>query len=159
MEEKRLKGSKSSPEKVGKAKHYYEPECSEYVDVLDWQEDDEGHHFQVVVGKKNVQEEIERYKNATDIKVIVERMMNGDAATIRMLAAPGIYGDVNDYPEEVHPAGYAQGLKTLYDNQPDSVKEKFPTYELFAKFFTNLTEATIAGMYAPNEEVKENGEQ
>lgn len=140
-------------------KRYYEPATSPLVPICEWQEDEEGHHILVKVGEKNLDDEIQLYKDSCDIKVIIERMMNGDAATIRQLAAPGLYGDVNDYPEEVHPAAFAQGLKSLYDNQPEIVKAKFPTYELFEKFFTNLTEATIAEMYKPKEsEEKKDGE-
>ena len=140
-------------------KRYYEPKTSPLVPVCEWQEDEEGHHILVKVGEKNLDDEIQLYKDSCDIKVIIERMMNGDVATIKQLASPGLYGDVNNFPQEVHPAAYAQGLKTLYDNQPASVKEKFPTYELFEKYFTNLTEAMITQMYAPKEEeVKKDGE-
>lgn len=136
-------------------KRYYEPKTSPLVDICEWQEDEEGHHILVKTGEKNLDDEIQLYKDSCDIKVIVERMMNGDVATIKQLAAPGLYGDVNNFPQEVHPAAYAQGLKSLYDNQPASVKEKFPTYELFEKFYTNLTEQAIASMFAKKEEVKE----
>lgn len=150
---------KKKEEEVSVAKRYYEPKTSPLVPVCEWQEDEEGHHILVKVGEKNLDDEIQLYKDSCDIKVIVERMMNGDVATIKQLASPGLYGDVNSFPQEVHPAAYAQGLKTLYDNQPASVKEKFPTYELFEKYFTNLTEAMIAQMYAPKEEeVKKDGE-
>ena len=150
---------KKKEEEVSVVKRYYEPKTSPLVPVCEWQEDEEGHHILVKVGEKNLDDEIQLYKDSCDIKVIIERMMNGDVATIKQLASPGLYGDVNNFPQEVHPAAYAQGLKTLYDNQPASVKEKFPTYELFEKYFTNLTEAMITQMYAPKEEeVKKDGE-
>ena len=150
---------KKKEEEVSVVKRYYEPKTSPLVPVCEWQEDEEGHHILVKVGEKNLDDEIQLYKDSCDIKVIIERMMNGDVATIKQLASPGLYGDVNNFPQEVHPAAYAQGLKTLYDNQPASVKEKFPTYELFEKYFTNLTEAMISQMYAPKEEeVKKDGE-
>lgn len=150
---------KSNPKEQVNVKRYYEPKTSPLVPIYEWQEDEEGHHILVKVGEKNADDEIQLYKDSCDIKVIIERMMNGDVATIKQLASPGLYGDVNNFPQEVHPAAYAQGLKTLYDNQPASVKEKFPTYELFEKYFTNLTEQMINTMYAPKEEeVKKDGE-
>ena len=150
---------KKKEEEVSVVKRYYEPKTSPLVPVCEWQEDEEGHHILVKVGEKNLDDEIQLYKDSCDIKVIIERMMNGDVATIKQLASPGLYGDVNNFPQEVHPAAYAQGLKNLYDNQPASVKEKFPTYELFEKYFTNLTEVMITQMYAPKEEeVKKDGE-
>ena len=135
-----------------KRKRFYEPECSPFVDVTEWQVDEEGHHILVKVGEKNFDDEIQLYKDSCDIMVLVDRLMKGDAATIRQLATPGLYGDVNDFPQDVHPAAYAQGLAQLYENQPDSVKEKFPTYELFAKYFTNLTNEMVQAMFAPKEE-------
>ena len=142
-----------------KPKRYYEPKTSPLVDIKEWQVDEEGHHILVKVGEKNLDDEIQLYKDSCDIKVIIERMMNGDVNTIKQLASPGLYGDVNDYPSEVHPAAYAQGLHQLYENQPDSVKAQFPTYELFEKYFSNLTEAMIAEMAKPKEsEVKADGE-
>lgn len=127
-------------------KHFYEPKSSPLVDVCEWQEDEEGHHLFVKVGEKNLDDEIQLYKDSCDIKVLIERMMNGDVATIRSLASPGLYGDVNDFPEEMHPAAYADGLKNLYENQPESVKKMYPTYEAFAKYFTNLTEEMVKAM-------------
>lgn len=136
-------------------KRFYEPECSPIIPLYDWRTDEEGHHLLVKVGEKNFDDEIQLYKDACDIKILVDRMMRGDAATIARLAQPGLYGDVNDYPQEVHPAAYAQGLKNLYDNQPDSVKEKFPTFELFAKYFTNLTDEMVKVMFETKNESKE----
>lgn len=150
---------KSDKKEQTTVKRYYEPKTSPLVDICEWQEDEERHHILVKTGEKNLDDEIQLYKDSCDIKVIIERMMNGDVATIKQLATPGIYGDVNDYPQEVHPAAYAQGLKSLYDNQPQSVKDKFPTYELFAKYFTNLTETMVKEMFAEKkEEVNSDGE-
>lgn len=146
---------KSNAKEQKTVKRYYEPKTSPLVDINEWQVDEEGHHILVKVGEKNLDDEIQLYKDSCDIKIIIERMMNGDVETIKQLASPGLYGDVNNFPEEVHPRAFAQGLKQLYENQPDSVKEKFPTYELFEKYFTNLTEAAIAAMYAQKEEKKE----
>ena len=147
--------------KEKKVKRFYEPECSPFVDVTEWREDEEGHHYLEVVGKKNFDEEIQLFKDSCDIKIIVDRMMYGDAATIKMLATPGLYGDVNDFPQDVHPAAHAQGLYSLYENQPQAVKDKFPTYELFEKYFLNMTDAMVTEMFAPKQEseVKTNGEQ
>ena len=146
---------KSNAKEQKAVKRFYEPKTSPLVDITEWQVDEEGHHILVKVGEKNFDDEIQLYKDSCDIKVIIERMMNGDVATIKQLASPGLYGDVNDFPQEVHPAAYAQGLKTLYDNQPASVKKQFPTYELFEKYFTNLTEAAINAIFEKKEEVKE----
>lgn len=150
-------------EKKTERKRYFEPKCSPLVDVTEWRVDEEGHHYVVNVGEKNFDDEIQLYKDSCDIMILVDRLTKGDAATIKQLATPGLYGDVNDFPQEVHPAAYAQGLAQLYENQPDSVKEKFPTYELFAKYFTNLTNEMVAQMFAPKEEaaapVEEGGNQ
>lgn len=142
-------------------KRFYEPVAPKLTPKYEWKCDEEGHHYLEKVGEYDADAEIQLYKDSCDIKVIIDKMMKGDAATITMLAQPGFYGDVNDYPQDVHPAAYADGLKQLYENQPDSVKEKFPTYEKFAAYFGNLTETLIADMFkAPAEsEVKENGEQ
>ena len=150
---------KSNKKERPAPKRYYEPESSPIVPVYEWQEDEEGHHFLVQVGTKNVDEEIQLYKDSCDIKIIIDRMNKGDIGTIHMLSQERMYGDVNDFPQDVHPNAYADGLRQLYENQPDSIKEKFPTYELFANFYKNLTEAAIAAMYAPKEEVKQDGEQ
>ena len=94
-------------------KHFYEPACSPERPVYEWQVDAEGHHILVEVGKENFDEEIQRWESSCDIKIIVDRMMKGDPATIAQLAAPGAYGDVNDFPQEVHPAASAQALHQL----------------------------------------------
>lgn len=146
---------KSKQEEQKTVRRYYEPKTSPLVDINEWTVDEEGHHILKKVGEKNLDDEIQLYKDSCDIKIIVERMMNGDVNTIKQLASPGLYGDVNDYPEGVHPAAYAQSLKTLYDNQSAAFKEKFPTYELFEKFYANLTEAAIAQMFAPKQEEKQ----
>lgn len=140
-------------------KRYYEPECPKILPKYEWRVDEEGHHFQEKVGEYDADAEIQLFKDSCDIKIIIDRMMKGDAATIAMLAQPLAYGDVNDFPQDVHPLAYAQGLHQLYENQPDAVKEKFPTYEKFAAYFSSLTEAMIADLNKPAEEVKENGEQ
>lgn len=146
-------------EKEKKKVHYYEPACSEYVDLYEWRVDEQGRHFVVKVGQKNFDEEIQLYKDACDIKVIVDKLINGDVATIKQLSTPGVYGDVNDYPTDVHPAGYAQALNTLYENQPKEIKDKFPTYEKFASYFANLTEAMIKEMFADKKEEASVNEQ
>lgn len=138
-----------------KAKRFYEPTCSKVVDVKEWQVDEKGHHHLVKVGEKNFDDEIQLYKDMTDIKILVDRLNNGDVATIKQLTKEGIYGDVNDYPKEYHPAAGQMALHQLYENQPEEVKKQFPTYELFASYFTNLTEAMVAELAKPKEEKKE----
>lgn len=140
---------------VIKRKRYYEPKCSKIAKKYDWRVDDEGHHYLVEVGEYNFDDEIQLFRDSCDIKIIIDKLINGDAATITMLAQPLAYGDVDFYPQEVHPRASAQGLLNLYENQPNSVKEKFPTYQLFEKYFLNLTDAMIAEMSKPVEQVKE----
>lgn len=135
-------------------KRYYEPVSSGIVPVYEWQVDDKGHHHMVKIGEKDMDAEIQLYKDMTDIKILVDRLNNGDVATIKQLSQEGFYGDVNDFPEEYHPAAGAMALHQLYENQPDSVKVKFPTYELFEKYFTNLTAAMVEEMAKPKEEPK-----
>lgn len=143
-----------------KIKRFYEPECPALLPKYQWETDEEGHHYLVKVGEYDADAEIQLYKDSCDIKVIIDKLLKGDTATITMLAQPSAYGDVNDFPQEVHPRAYAQGLQQLYENQPDSVKEKFPTYEKFAAYFGSLTETLIADMFKPKEEeVKSYGEQ
>lgn len=137
------------------AKRFYEPTCSEEVEVFEWTIDEFGHHKMVVVGKKNIQDEIQLYKDECDIKILVDKMMKGDTATLIQLSKEGVYGDVNDFPKEYHPAAGAQALQQVYENQSDEIKAKFPTFELFAKYFTNLTEAMIADLGKPQEAPKE----
>lgn len=144
---------KSKTEK--KFKRFYEPKCSPEVDLTEWTIDEKGHHHLVVTGKKNLDDEIQLYKDECDIKILVDKMMKGDVATITQLTKEGVYGDVNDYPAEYHPAAGAQALHSLYENQPDSIKEQFPTYEKFAAYFTNLTEAMIQAMVKQSEEAPE----
>lgn len=140
---------------------FFEPTCPKLVPKYEWKVDEDGHHYLEKIGEYDADAEIQLYKDSCDIKIIIDRMMRGDAATISMLASPGIYGDVNDFPQDVHPRAYAQGLAQLYENQPRAVKDKFPTYEKFAEYFTNLTEAMVGEMFKSQEEVKEpsNGEQ
>lgn len=135
--------------------HYYEPKSTGIVPITEWTVDDNGHHKLVKVGEKNLDDEIQLYKDMCDIKILVDRLNNGDVATIKQLSQEGVYGDVNDFPEEYHPVAGAMALHQLYENQPDSVKEKFPNYESFEKYFTNMTEAMIAEMAKPKEEKKD----
>lgn len=132
-------------------KRFYEPVCPKVLPKYEWRVDDEGHHYQEKVGEYDADAEIQLYKDSCDIKVIIDRMMKGDAATITMLAQPLAYGDVNDFPQDVHPRAFAQGLHQLYENQSDAVKEKFPTFEKFANYFTSLTDAMIAELIKPKD--------
>jgi len=138
-----------------KPKRFYEPISSGIVPVTEWQVDEKGHHHLVKIGEKNRDDEIQLFKNMTDIKILVDRLNNGDIATIKQLSQPGIYGDVNDYPEEYHPVAGAMALHQLYENK---YADKFETYEAFEKFYTNLTDAMVQKMLDekfPKEEKKE----
>ena len=79
---------KSNAKEQIAVKRFYEPKTSPLVDITEWQVDEEGHHILVKVGEKNLDDEIQLYKDSCDIKVIIERMMNGDVATIKQLASP-----------------------------------------------------------------------
>lgn len=133
-------------------KRFYEPECSPIIPVYDWRVDEEGHHLLVQTGEKNFDDEIQLYKDQCDIKIIVDRLTKGDPAIIAQLTTEQVYGDVNNYPKEYHPRAGAQALHQLYENQSEAVKAKFPTYELFEKYFTNLTEAMIGQIFVPKKE-------
>lgn len=142
-------------QKTKTKKRYFEPDCPAVIDVFDWTVDDRGHHKLKKVGQKNIDDEIQLWKDQTDIKILIDRYNKKDPATLLQLSQEMAYGDVNDYPQEVHKVAHAQALHTLYENQPDSVKEKFPTYELFESYFLNLTDAMVKEMFTPKEEVKE----
>ena len=143
---------KQAEKKEQEVKRFYEPECPSTLPVYDWRVDEEGHHILVQTGERNFDDEIQLYKDQCDIKIIIDRLTKRDPAVIAQLTAEQVYGDVNNFPEEYHPRAGAQALHRLYENQPDEIKQKFPTYELFEKYFTTLTEGMIAQMFAPKKE-------
>lgn len=134
-----------------KIERFYEPKCPVTRPVYEWIVDDDGHHIRKQTGEKNFDDEIQLYKDQTDIKLLVERLMAGDPAMIS-LQKNAVYGDVNDYPEEYHPVAGAQALHTLYENQSDEFKAKFPTYEAFEKFFAGLTAEMVNQLTTPVQE-------
>lgn len=127
-------------------KRFYEPQCSPMRDVCEWKVDQDGHHIFVKVGEKNFDDEIQLYKDSCDIKILVDKMLKGDSETLIRLSQPGVYGDVNNFPQECHPAALDDTLKQFYESQPDSIKKQYPRYEDFKEYFLNLTNANIQAL-------------
>lgn len=137
------------------AKRFYEPQCSPMQDVCEWQVDEDGHHLLVKVGEKNFDDEIQLYKDSCDIKILVDKLLKGDPQTILTLSQQGVYGDVNDFPQECHPAALDDSLKQFYENQPASIREKYPRYEDFKNYFLGLTSENIQAMAKAEDEAKQ----
>lgn len=146
-------------EKKPEAKRFYEPKCSPMRDVCEWQTDNDGHHIYVKVGEKNFDDEIQLYKDSCDIKILVDKLLKGDSQTILQLSQPMSYGDVNNFPQECHPAALDDSLKQFYESQPDSIKAKYPRYEDFKNYFLSVTDATIKTLADAEEAAKKKADE
>lgn len=83
----------------------------------------------VIVGKVNVDEQIQSYRNSCDIQVLLERFANGDVTALSK--TPSFYADLSDMPQSL--AGYLQlihdaseafnslsvDVRAKFDNNPD----------------------------------------
>lgn len=78
----------------------------------------------VIVGKVNVDEKIQSYRDSCDIQVLLERFANGDVTALSK--SPSFYADLSDMPTNL--AGYLQLIhdaeKAFFSLDPD-VRSRF----------------------------------
>ena len=95
--------------------------CSMEEDVFDYYFDDNGERKFGVVGKKNVYDEIQRYKDSTDFTLLKQFLLdNPDGKDFGIYGErPDIISDVNDM------AMYLESANELYNSLPDVIKDKY----------------------------------
>lgn len=81
----------------------------------------------VIIGKVNVDEKIQSYRDSCDINILMQRFENGDATALNK--TPSFYADLSDMPKNL--AGY---LQLMHDAQ-DAFYTLDPTIR--AKFGNN----------------------
>ena len=83
----------------------------------------------VIIGKVNVDEKIQSYRDSCDIQVLLERFANGDVTALSK--SPSFYADLSDMPTNL--AGYLQlihvaeksfyalshDIRSKFNNSPD----------------------------------------
>lgn len=116
----------------------------------------------IPIGKKDVQAEIDSYRESCDINVIVARFMAGDENALNQVQ--GFYADMKSMPKT-----YAewferyQECENMFNKLPVDVREKFnhSVTEFWSEFGSEhwLDALTINTPSAPDEsEVKEDAE-
>lgn len=108
-----------------KTKKYYSPTGDGYLDTYELKFDKEtGIEILVKMGKRNIDDEIQAFKESSEITNIIERFINGEIDLLHQV--DGIYADVTNAPTSY--AEYFNKVKEaekIFDQLPDEVKDKF----------------------------------
>ena len=83
-----------------------------------------GEESLVCVGIRNIYEEIQAFKESTDISNIIERFVNGETDVLHQV--DGVYADVSDAPTSY--ADYFNKVKEaekIFESLPEDIKDKF----------------------------------
>ena len=78
----------------------------------------------IQIGKRNMYEEIQSFKDSADITNILNRYINGESDLLHKVN--GVYGDFTNMPTSY--ADYfakVKEAKAIFDTLPDEIKDKF----------------------------------
>ena len=86
--------------------------------------DDEGKFSVKPVGKVNLYEEIQTYRDTCDINTILERFAAGDDSVLQK--TNGFFADMSDFPDSYSGIfNLIENCREFFDNMPASFKEKY----------------------------------
>lgn len=96
----------------------------------------------VFAGKENIYEDIQSFKDSTDIGIILKQMEVGDDS--RLHARKGTYLDVTNIPKnasELHKSSiYA---RASYNNLPKELRDKFGSFDEFIDADSNTVRTIL----------------
>lgn len=105
----------------------------------------------------DIQEEIDSFKDSTDINLIVTRFTNGDLNAIRNIGVLDSEDksivDITVFPENIHDLHYATEVsEQFYNGLSDEVKSIYPTAD---DFYNNFDPNKIMATQSDNKVVTE----
>lgn len=128
--------------------------CSMEEDVFDYYFDANGERQFGVVGKKNVYDEIQRYKDSTDFTLLKQFLLdNPDGKDFGIYGErPDIISDVNDM------AMYLESANELYNSLPQVIKDKYKNMLELVNGFTEEDLSLLKDSSSSVQPVIENSE-
>ena len=140
-------------DKLERKSGYISPSGDGFIDEYQLKINKEtGEEELVKVGKRNVFEEIQSFKESADITNIINRFVNGDTDVIHQVN--GVYGDFTNAPTSY--ADYFSKVKEaekIFNDLPDEIKSKFD-YDA-EKFFLEFGTDTFNDKVSDPNVVKE----
>lgn len=140
-------------DKLERKSGYISPSGNGYIDEYQIQVNKEtGEEELIKVGKRNVYEEIQAYKDSADITNIISRFVNGETELLHQVN--GVYGDFTNAPTSY--ADYFAKVKEaekIFNDLPDEIKSKFD-YDA-EKFFLEFGTDSFADKVSDPQVVKD----
>lgn len=136
--------------------NYVSPSGDGYVETYEYKLTKNGEEELVISGKKNLYEEIQAYKESTEIANILTRFINGETDVLN--AVPGAYFDATDMPTSY--AEYFARVKEaqhIFDQLPDDIKAKFDNDA--EKFFLEFGTDSFVDKVNGDKEIIDNSNQ
>lgn len=138
---------------------FVSPSGNGFVDVYELVTDKKSGSEEVVkTGKKNLFEEIQAYRESTEIANIINRFLNGETDVLKQVQ--GAYMDVTNAPTSY--ADYFAKVKEaekIFNQLPDAIKDKFDNSaeKFFLEFGTESFNDKVSDpeVVNPMSEIKE----
>lgn len=112
-------------DKLERKSGYISPTGDGYIDEYQLRINKEtGEEELIKIGKRNIYEEIQSFKESADITNIISRFMNGESDLLHQVN--GVYGDFTSAPTSY--ADYFAKVKEaekIFNDLPDEIKSKF----------------------------------
>lgn len=140
-------------DKLERKSGYVSPTGNGYIDEYQLQINKEtGEEELIKIGKRNMYEEIQSFKESADIKNIIARFVNGETDLLH--SVEGVYGDFTNAPTSY--ADYFAKVKEaekIFNDLPDEIKSKFD-YDA-EKFFLEFGTDSFVDKVSDPEIIKE----
>lgn len=136
---------------------FVSPSGDGYVDVYELVADKNGKNEELKkTGRKNLFEEIQAYRESTEISNIINRFVNGEVDVLHQV--DGYYADVTNAPTSY--ADYFRRVKEaekIFEQLPDEIKDKFDNSaeKFFLEFGTDSFVNKVSDLDNPDTEVNE----
>lgn len=110
------------------------------------QVNDRGIKVPVEVGKINVRDEINSYRDSVDLQILLQRYMNGEKDVLNRRAAS--YFDATDMPNSLAEAyKMAENGKSMFEKFSPEIKEKFNND--YGQFLDQIGTKKFYDIFAP----------
>lgn len=133
---------------------FISPSGNGYVDVYEIRKESKnGNDILVKTGKKCIYDEIQAFKESTDISNILTRFINGETEVLNQVN--GFYADVTNAPTSY--ADYfnkVKEAKKIFEGLPEDIRNKFDNDP--EKFFTEFGSDSFIDKVNNNEESNTN---
>lgn len=136
---------------------FISPSGDGFVDVYQLEKDSKGGKEELrKTGRKNLDEEIQAYRESTDITNIINRFVNGETDVLHQV--DGAYVDATDAPKSY--AEYFARVKEaekIFNQLPSDIKDRFDNdpEKFFLEFGTDSFVNKVSDLDDPNTEVNE----